>query len=123
MLNQDSYNDILTPREVALLMPSSVPISWIYAHWEDLGGIRIGRRKLILRSVLYANLQGKRLLVRENREGRKEMDTPTSRYEPDEMEEEKRGQTATVCRPWGHGLPARDSVTSTATRSPTWEVE
>lgn len=93
MLNMNTFDDILTPREVALLMPSSVPISWIYAHWEDLGGIRIGRRKLILRSVLYANLQGKRLLVRENREGRKEMDTPTSRYEPDEMEEEKRGQT------------------------------
>jgi hypothetical protein len=93
MLNQESYNDILTPREVALLMPSSVPISWIYAHWEDLGGIRIGRRKLILRSVLYANLQGEGLLVRENREGRKEMDTPKNRNEANEVEEEKRGQT------------------------------
>ena len=92
MLNMNAFDDILTPREVALLMPSSVPISWIYAHWEDLGGIKIGRRKLILRSELYANLQGKGLVVRENRERRKEMDTPKNRYEPDEVEEEKRGQ-------------------------------
>jgi hypothetical protein len=93
MLSKDAYNDILTPREVALLMPSSISKSWIYEHWEELGGIKIGRRKLILRSVLYANLQGKRLVVRENREGRKEMDPKKSWYDTGEMEEEKGGQT------------------------------
>ena len=93
MLNIDTHNDILTPREVALLMPSSISISWIYEHWEDLGGIKIGRRNIILRSVFYLNLQGRRVLVRENREGRKEMDPKESWYDTGEVEEEKRSQT------------------------------
>ena len=73
-------------------MPPPISISWVYKHWEELGGIKKGRRNVILRGVLYANLQGKGVVVRENREGRKEMDTPKNRYEPDEVEEEKRGQ-------------------------------
>ena len=88
----NAHDDILTPREVALLMPSSISKSWIYEHWEDLGGIKIGRRNIILRSVFYDNLQRRKVVVRENREGRKEMDSPKNRYEPDEVEEEKRGQ-------------------------------
>ena len=66
---------ILTPKEVADLMPPSIPKSWVYAHWEDLGGVTIGRRKLILKKVFYANLQTKKMVLCESPDKRGEVDT------------------------------------------------
>lgn len=86
-------NDILTPDEVAKLMPSSVPKSWVYAHWEELGGVKIGKRKLILREVLYGNLQKREMVVRKDNEGRNDMDPRQSGHGSKKMEKEKGGQT------------------------------
>lgn len=88
-----SDNDILNPEQVASLMPPPITISWVYTHWEELGGTKIGRRNVILKGVLYANLQGKGVLVCKNREGREEMDPQASWHDTGEVEEEKRGQT------------------------------
>jgi hypothetical protein len=48
---------ILTPDEVASLMPPSISRSWIEAHWKDLGGTNVAGRKLVLWSALHSNLQ------------------------------------------------------------------
>ena len=48
---------ILTPDEVASLMPPSISRSWIEAHWKELGGTNVAGRKLILWSALHSNLQ------------------------------------------------------------------
>ena len=49
--------EILTPDDVASLMPHSISKPWIVAHWVELGGTDIAGRKLIIKSVLYDNLQ------------------------------------------------------------------
>lgn len=61
--NMGNHPEILSPREVALLMPPSMSMTWIYEHWEELGGIRIGGRELIWRDALFNNLQGKQQVV------------------------------------------------------------
>jgi hypothetical protein len=71
----ENQKDILTPDEVSELMPSSVPKSWIYSHWEELGGVKIGKRKLILREMLYANLQTGRMVVCPSNSEKTKMDT------------------------------------------------
>jgi hypothetical protein len=86
--------EILTPHEVAQLMPASVPISWVYANWDSLGGVKIGKRKLILKEVLYANLQKRQVVVRSNREERKKLDAKKSGNGSDTVEK-KRG-----CEKW-----------------------
>ena len=92
-IDRNRNPDILTPNEVALLMPPSVPKSWIYAHWGELGGVKIGRRKLILREVFYANFQKEGLVVCTDRQKRGEMDSLQSRHGSEQVENEKRGET------------------------------
>ena len=81
MVTMRSTFGILTPKEVAVIMPSSVPKSWVYAHWEDFGGVTIGRRKLILKEVLYAHLQTKGTVLSKSPDKRGEMDSEKSRHE------------------------------------------
>ena len=85
--------EIMTPDEVFSLMPPSVPKSWVYAHWGELGGVKIGKRKLILREVLYGNLQKEGLVVCPDREGQHELDTGESRNGRDPVEKETGRQT------------------------------
>ena len=85
-------SDILSPEDVISIMPSSIKKSWIYSHWEDLGGIRIGKRLFILKEVLYANFQGKRLVVRKDRKEWPEVDSEGGGNEKSEVEEEERSQ-------------------------------
>jgi len=56
---------ILTPDEVASLMPPSISISWIEARWKELGGTNVAGRKLILWSALHSNLQSEQNRVRQ----------------------------------------------------------
>jgi hypothetical protein len=84
--------DILCPEDVISMMPASVQKSWVYDHWEDLGGVRIGKRLFILREVLYANLQTTRVVVREGRMGRRKMDTQESGNGANKVEKKARGQ-------------------------------
>lgn len=49
--------DILSPVEVLELMPSSITSGWLYSHWDELGGVTIANKKLILKEELYANLK------------------------------------------------------------------
>jgi hypothetical protein len=85
---------ILTPKEVAALMPPSIPKSWVYTHWEDLGGVTIGRRKLILKKVFYANLQTKKMVLCENPDKRGEVDTGKSQHDGASLANQERGQTS-----------------------------
>ena len=88
--------EIMTPTEVLSLMPASLPKSWVYAHWEDLGGVKIGRRKLILREVFYANFQKEGLVVCTDRQERGEMDSLQSGHGSEQVENEKRSETRGV---------------------------
>ena len=92
-IDRQEEEAILTPEEVAELMPASVPKSWIYAHWEDLGGVKIGKRKFILSEVLYANLQGRQMVVRPDHGRGREMDPEESRDGNHQMENQERRQT------------------------------
>jgi hypothetical protein len=95
-------------------MPSSIPKSWLYAHWEELGGVTIGRRKLILKGVLYANLQAEGVLLRQNSGGRREPDAQQGGNKTLSMAEapgsqDRRGQTTPDCR---GNAAAKDSGTT-----------
>ena len=94
MKSSGIYDTILTPKEVVALMPPSIPKSWVYAHWGDLGGVTIGRRKLILKGVLYANLQTKGTVLSKSPDKRGEVDTEKSWHETAKMANEKRSQTS-----------------------------
>jgi hypothetical protein len=85
---------ILTPKEVAALMPPSIPKSWVYAHWEDLGGVTIGRRKLILKKVFYANLQAKKMVLCESPDKREEVDTCKSQHDGAPLANQEGSQTS-----------------------------
>jgi hypothetical protein len=85
---------ILTPKEVAALMPPSIPKSWVYAHWEDLGGVTIGRRKLILKKVFYANLQTEKMVLCENPDKRGEVDTFKSPHDGATLADQEGSQTS-----------------------------
>lgn len=52
--------DVLTPKMVLKegLLPG-VGQTWLYKHWESLGGKTFGTKKFILREKLHASLQGK----------------------------------------------------------------
>lgn len=100
--SNDNHIKILTPNDVAELMPF-VSASWIYDHWEDLGGVTIGKRKFILWEVFYANLQGGKVVVRPDNGGQREMDTKKSQYGKETVENKKgsktrRSGTEGVCR-------------------------
>ena len=60
--------EILTPDDVASLMPQSISKPWIEEHWEELGGTDIAGCKLILKSVLYDNLQSDQKKVHQQQE-------------------------------------------------------
>jgi hypothetical protein len=85
----DCFGDILTPKEIAKLMPSSVSQSWIYAHWEELGGVKIGGLKLISKEVFDDNFQKERLVLRQDRKGRQKVDTNQSGNGTVQMENKK----------------------------------
>jgi hypothetical protein len=87
------FDTILTPKEVTSLMPPSIPESWVYAHWEDLGGVTIGRRKLILKGVFYANLQAKKMVLCESPDKRGEMDTGKGPHDGATLADQEGGQT------------------------------
>jgi hypothetical protein len=91
---QTNYSQIriLTPNDVAKLMPF-VSESWIYDHWEDFGGVTIGRRKFILWEVFYANLQGGQMVVRTDNGGQGEMDAEKSQYGKETVENKKGSKT------------------------------
>jgi hypothetical protein len=90
--SNNSQIKILTPNDVAKLMPF-VSESWIYDHWEDFGGVTIGRRKFILWEVFYANLQGGQMVVRAANGRQKEMDTKKSQYGKETVENKKGSKT------------------------------
>ena len=92
-IDRQEREAILTPEEVAELMPASVPKSWIYAHWEDLGGVKIGKRKFILSEVLYANLQGRQMVVRPDYGGQRKVDSQ-EREDGGEQVENQEGRQA-----------------------------
>jgi hypothetical protein len=52
--------DILSVKKVLELMPAGITAGWLYAHWEELGGVTIANKKLILRENLYAYLKGEK---------------------------------------------------------------
>ena len=88
------FDTILTPKEVTALMPPSIPKSWVYAHWASLGGVTIGRRKLILKGVFYANIQTKGTVLSKSSGKRGEMDPEKSWNEGTTLENQERGQTS-----------------------------
>jgi len=94
MGNQSNINQIelLTAKDVAEHMPF-VSLSWIYDHWEDLGGVTIGKKKFILWEVYYANLQGGKVVVRPDNGGEREMDTKKSQYGKETLENKKGSKT------------------------------
>lgn len=92
-LDNNRKHEFLTPKDVALLMPPSIKKTWLYDHWEDLGGVRIGRKKLILKEIFYANFQKEGLVVCQGGKERKEMDAVEGGYDPDKVEDETRGKT------------------------------
>ena len=52
--------DILSVKEVQELMPPSITKGWLYSHWEEIGGVVIANKKLILRENLYAYIKGEK---------------------------------------------------------------
>ena len=85
-------NDILSVDDVAAIMPGNITKAWLYSNWEKLGGVSIGRRKLIIRGVLYECLQNRDLVVCQNNNERNQMDSTKSRNESCSLENEARGQ-------------------------------
>jgi len=54
-----SDTEVLTPRMVHdLAILPGVSESWIRLHWEELGGVTIGKRKFITKEKMYACIQG-----------------------------------------------------------------
>ncbi len=56
--NQQLSRRYYSPDELLPSFPPSIKKEWLYAHWEELGGVTIGNRKLIKLEVLDANLEG-----------------------------------------------------------------
>ena len=70
-------------------MPPSITKGWLYKHWEELGGVTIANKKLILKEVLYANLQRtEREVLRQSLEGQDSLHTSKNEYVPNKLENE-----------------------------------
>lgn len=54
---------ILNVDDVLSIMPRGITKGWLYDNWEKLGGVKIARRKLILKTVLYDHLQAGGLVL------------------------------------------------------------
>ena len=90
-LQMDTACEIMTPKQVLAVIPISK--SWLYANWVLLGGVTINRRKFIKRELFHANFQEKRVVVRENKQGEREVDPFKSGHEREPLENAKGCQT------------------------------
>jgi hypothetical protein len=86
--------DILSVKEVLLLMPPSITQGWLYAHWEELGGVTIANKKLILKENLYAYIKGeKREVLCESLERQGSVHTGKSGNATDQLDDKSRGKS------------------------------
>ena len=78
-----SPSDIMSPREVLKIMPSSITIGWLYSHWPELGGVTIGNKKLIKRGILDAHLEGKQEVLHKGKgaDSRKQKVSEAQRFQ------------------------------------------
>jgi hypothetical protein len=95
--------NIMSVEDAAAIMPKSITKSWLYSNWEKLGGICLGRRKLILKEVLFARLQNQKLVVHQGSDGWNQMDTEKSGNDGNKMEKKERSErcrnrTQTTCQ-------------------------
>ena len=87
--------DILSVKEVLGLMPTSITAGWLYAHWEELGGVTIANKKLILRENLYAYLKGEeRQVLRQDLGGEGAVHPGQNGDEPNKLAHENRGKSS-----------------------------
>ena len=87
--------DILSVKGVLELMPAGITAGWLYAHWEELGGVTIANKKLILRENLYAYLTGeKREVLCQDMGGEGALHPGQSGDDPNKLAHEKRGKSS-----------------------------
>ena len=86
--------DILSVKEVQELMPPSITKGWLYSHWQEIGGVVIANKKLILKENLYAYLKGeKREVLREGMGQQSAVHSVKNGDESNQLVEQNRSQS------------------------------